>query len=252
MLSNFFKSIIAHRWFYIVGLPVWVFAGFMVAQVAVVALYVGIDSLGAITTANGTVLNAVVTALIYAATVLIIFGVPWVVAKHKTSLTDLGLHRLPTWADIAWVFAGVVAYIVVTSIINAIARVALPFVDFEQVQDVGFSNLLSQSEYILAFLSLVVLAPVAEEVLFRGYLFGKLNKHVAAWVSVIITSVLFAVVHFQWNVSIDVFALSIVLCILRIKTGSVWSSIILHMVKNGVAFYFLFINPSLFDAVSLL
>ena len=107
----------------------------------------------------------------------------------------------------------------------------------------------SQFEYVLAFISLVIVAPFAEEVLFRGYLFGKLQKYTSVWLSILITSLLFAVVHFQWNVGIDVFVLSIVLCLLRIVSGSLWPAILLHMVKNGVAFYFLFINPSLLSTL---
>jgi membrane protease YdiL (CAAX protease family) len=140
---------------------------------------------------------------------------------------------------------GMFVYFVLTTIVLAIATQALTFVDYSQTQETGFAEIATRPEYILAFLSLVVVAPFAEEILFRGYLLGKLRKYAPLWLAILITSVLFAVVHFQWNVGIDVFVLSIVLCLLRVYTGSLWASILLHMIKNGVAFYFLFINPSL-------
>ena len=120
----------------------------------------------------------------------------------------------------------------------------IPIIDLNQVQDVGFSALSSRYEYMLAFLALVVIAPIAEEVLFRGYLYGKLRQYVPIWASVIVTSLLFALVHLQWNVAIDVFVLSVILCLLREKTGSISSSIIVHMIKNAIAFYFLFVNQT--------
>jgi membrane protease YdiL (CAAX protease family) len=96
---------------------------------------------------------------------------------------------------------------------------------------------------------LIIVAPVAEEVLFRGYLYGKLRKSVPVWAAIGIVSVLFGSIHGQWNVAIDVFALSIVLCVLREITGSIWAGILLHMVKNGLAFYILFINPAVLGTI---
>src|SRR5690606_3821612 len=120
---------------------------------------------------------------------------------------------------------------------------------YAQEQQTGFAQITTQAEYIIAFVSLVVVAPVAEEVLFRGYLLGKLRKYVPLWGAILITSVLFGIVHFQWNVGIDVFALSIVLCILRVVSRGLWAPIMLHMLKNGVAYYFLFINPTLLSTL---
>jgi hypothetical protein len=97
----------------------------------------------------------------------------------------------------------------------------------------------------------VIIAPIAEEVLFRGYLLGKLKKSVPIWLAILITSLLFGAFHlvnsgnYSWNLAIDTFALSIVLCSLRVLTGSIWASILLHMVKNGIAFYLFFISPLL-------
>jgi membrane protease YdiL (CAAX protease family) len=65
------------------------------------------------------------------------------------------------------------------------------------------------------------------------------------WVAIVITSALFGFIHGQWNVGIDVFALSVVLCSLREITGSIWAGILLHMLKNSVAFFIIFITPVL-------
>ena len=78
---------------------------------------------------------------------------------------------------------------------------------------------------------------------------GKLRKSMPVWAAIIITSLLFALVHFQWNVALDTFALSIVLCLLRLVTKSLWAPILLHAMKNGLAFYLLFINPSLISTI---
>jgi len=229
-----------------IGLPAWVFLGFMLAQALVLAVIAVLQALGvSFQSINVAVFNAVGAAVIYGLSILLVIGLPWLIKKRPTTKEELGLQRLPRWMDLVWAPAGMVAYLILTTIVSTIAAQVLTFVDQEQVQDTGFAQIASQPEYLIAFLSLVIVAPIAEEILFRGYLLGKLRKYASLWVSILITSLLFAIVHFQWNVGIDVFVLSIVMCLLRVYTGSLWPSILLHMLKNGVAFYFLFINPSL-------
>lgn len=234
------------RLLYVIGLPAWVFLGFMLAQAIVLAALSALRALGVdFSSFNQTIFNTVGGVIIYALAIFLVIGMPWVAKKRPTTRQELGLQRLPQWMDFVWAPLGMFVYLVLTTIVTAIATQALTFVDYSQTQETGFAEIATRPEYILAFLSLVIVAPLAEEVLFRGYLFGKLRKYAPLWLSILITSVLFAVVHFQWNVGIDVFVLSIVLCLLRVYTGSLWASILLHMIKNGVAFYFLFINPSL-------
>ena len=228
------------------ALPAWVFLGFMLAQAMVLALIAALSYIGAsFEEVNATVFNAVGGAVIYIVSIVLVIGVPWLVKQRPTSLAELGLQRWPVWRDGAWTIAGAIAYFVITSVIMTIALQLLPFVDSGQAQETGFAQASTQLELVMAFITLVVMAPIAEEVLFRGYLLGKLRKYASLWVSILITSVLFGIVHFQWNVGIDVFALSIVLCLLKVYSGSLWPSILLHMLKNGLAFYLLFINPSL-------
>jgi membrane protease YdiL (CAAX protease family) len=176
---------------------------------------------------------------------LLVIGVPWLVKRHKTTLNELGVAELPTWLDIFITPAGLVVYLVASSLLLVLATNFLPGFDANQVQEVGFKNINQQYEIVLAFIVLVVAVPIAEEVLFRGFLFGKLKKVTPIWLAILITSVLFATLHGAWNVALDTFALSVVLCVLRQITGSLWPPILLHMAKNGIAFYFLFINTTI-------
>lgn len=239
-----------NRILFTIGLPIWVFLGFMLAQAIALGVISALQALGvSFASVNETIFNSTATALIYALAIAIVIGVPWLVKRRKTTLEDLGIHRAPSWMDIVWAPAGMITYLILTTIFMAVAMRFLTFVDYAQTQETGFSQISSQYEYILAFISLVLIAPIAEELLFRGYLLGKLRKYAPLWLAILITSALFAAVHFQWNVAIDVFVLSIVLCLLRVVSKSLWPSILLHMMKNGVAFYFLFINPTLLSTL---
>ncbi len=207
---------------------------------------VGILSQGAVSI---TVLNTIVAAAIYVVTLALVLGIPWFVQRRRTSREDLGITRFPSWLDIGLAPVGFVVYYIFSIILVYVASQIIPAFDMQQTQDVGFSNLTERYEVMLAFLTLVIIAPIAEELLFRGYLYGKLRKSVPMWLAILMTSTLFAIVHGQWNVAIDVFALSLVMCGLREITGSIWAGVILHTMKNALAFYLLFINPTLLATI---
>ncbi len=231
-------------------LPIWVFVGFLFAQLLVGGLMWLLSALQIPTDlVNESVLMTVVAALVYLATLGVVIGLPWLLKKRRVALQDIGLHRLPTWTDIWMVPVGFVVYIIASVILIMLATALLPWFDLRQVQQTGFEQLNQRYEYILAFATLVVIAPIAEEILFRGYLFGKLKKFVPIWIAILVTSLLFGAVHGAWNVAVDTFALSVVMCLLRISTGSLWAPILLHMTKNSIAFYILFINPSLLSTL---
>ncbi len=153
----------------------------------------------------------------------------------KIQAKDFGLKHSMQWRDIGLSVVGFFAYILCTIIATRIAML-LPWFDAMQDQEVGLSNIYGLDRAI-AFLSLVVVAPFMEEILFRGFLYGKMrNSKMSWWIPAIVVSILFGAAHMQWNVAVDVFCLSMVACKLREKTDSIWSGILLHMIKNGIAF----------------
>ncbi|HRN97440.1 MAG TPA: type II CAAX endopeptidase family protein [Candidatus Saccharibacteria bacterium] len=227
-------------------LPAWVFGGFIISQLIVIALIKVLELTGvSLELINQTTLNTLFSILIYAITLLLVIGLPWWVHRYKTSKQELGITRLPSWTDIWLAPTGLIIYFLLSAVLILAATHLLPWFNVEQVQDTGFDKLNLRFEYILAFVSLVIIAPLAEETLFRGYLYGKLRKTVPIWAAILVTSILFGAIHGAWNVAIDTFALSVVLCILREMTGNIWASVLLHMLKNGIAYYLLFINPIL-------
>lgn len=252
--NNPLKPLIKKRrlysWRMLIGLPAWIFTSYVAVQLVLIALLWVVKKTGLfVIDNNNPAYQTSVAAAVYALTLLIAIGIPWILRRRKTTLVDIGLTRLPSWMDILLSPAGLVIYLLASALLIAIFSAVMPGFDTSQAQEVGFQNLSGQTEYLLAFLTLIVIAPVAEEILFRGYLFGKLKQYVPVWAAIIATSILFGAAHGQWNVAIDTFALSIIMCSLREVTGSIWAGILLHMMKNGIAFYFLFINPSILNTL---
>lgn len=234
------------KWWLGLGLALWVLGGFVAAQLVFVGAVLGLKALGVQFGAiNPAVFNTIMAACVYILTLVLVAGVPWWAKKRRTTRQDIGLTRLPRWMDILLAPAGFVVYLLGSAVLMLVVSKLVPGFNGSEVQNTGFENLFQYFEYLLAFLTLVVAAPFIEEVLFRGYLYGKLRKAVPLWAAILITSALFGFVHGHWNVGLDVFVLSVVMCGLREITGSIWAGILLHMIKNGLAFYLLFINPSI-------
>lgn len=227
---------------------VWVAVSFIFAEFTVVTLAINVFGLSA--SDNNPGLMTLIAAAVYILTLICVIFVPYkFFGKARVSKKLLGITRLPNWYDILLILPAAILYLLLTVVLANIALLVLPWFDPQQAQDVGFDNLTKGNDYLLAFVTLIILAPVAEELVFRGYLFGKLRTIAGLLPAVILTSLLFGAVHMQWNLAVDTFALSLVLCSLREMTGSIWAGVLLHMLKNGVAFYFLFINPSLLSTL---
>lgn len=150
---------------------------------------------------------------------------------------DLGLGAFKL-NYIAKAFLGFCSYFVLTAIVmTAVAHlVTIP----DQQQQTGFLQP-TGFEAMLAFIALIIVVPIAEELLFRGFIFKGIRSSFSFPVTAIVVSILFAAAHGQLNVGLDVFSLSLVLCYLREKTGSLWPGILVHGLKNAVAFFMLFI-----------
>lgn len=234
---------LGRRLLHIIGLPAWVYASFILA--AIIIGFFAADITGS------PLVDTVFAALVYTLTLVIAIGVPLRLFKAKTTKEELGLTRLPNWMDILLVPGSFIVYLIFAGLLMTAVTALFPGFDVEEVQEVGFDNLSHTYEYVLAFITLVIIAPVAEEVLVRGYLYGKLRKVASVAVAVIVSALLFSAMHMQWNVAVNVLPLGIIMVLMREMTGSVWSPIFLHMLKNGVAFYFLFIDPSIIDSLGV-
>ena len=217
---------------------VWVFASVVASQFIVGYLMLWILGPERLSEA---VWMAVLSAISYSIAIVLVLFLPQKTKLiTRTNRTELGLKGLPTWTDIGLAPVGFIAYMLIASGLVALFEL-FPWFDAKEAQDLGFSVLMLGMDRVVAFVTLVIIAPVAEELIFRGWLYGKMRESLGVWLSILLVSALFGLVHFQWNVGVNVFAMSIVLCGLREITGTIYAVTLLHILKNGVAFYLLFV-----------
>lgn len=168
--------------------------------------------------------------------------------RYRSSFATIGLKR-PRWRDLLYGLAAVPLYYIIYLLTVGLVSHFVPGLNIDQQQQIGFNDVHGAIPLILTFISLVILPPLAEEIMIRGFLYSSLKKAMPTIAAVISTSLIFAAAHLPeggatgplYIAALDTFILSLVLIYLREKTGSLWSSITLHAFKNGVAFVSLFI-----------
>lgn len=179
---------------------------------------------------------------------LSIAGIYLFLKLFKTGWRIIGLRR-PRVLDPVYGLVGWVVYFVVYLMIVAIASKYIPGLNVNQKQQIGFNSVHGSRELLLTFISLVILPPLAEEIMVRGFLYSSLKKGLPTAGAVIVTSLLFASAHLPeggaagplYIAAIDTFLLSLAAIYLREKTGRLWAGMTLHALKNGVAFVALFV-----------
>ena len=123
----------------------------------------------------------------------------------------------------------------------ALTRLGWPPDDEAAVQLFENAHTLGGQLYLGLFA--VVLAPVAEEFVFRGMLFPfvrQLGFPRLAWLGV---SALFALIHFDAAIFIPLFVLALGLTWLYVKTGNLLAAITAHAVFNAVNLVLLAAEP---------
>lgn len=169
--------------------------------------------------------------------------------SRKSGWADIGLVG-PRAQDIWTAAKGYVFYFVCFLSLTMFFERFVTVVDLDQEQQIGFGKTGNTvPELGLIFISLVILPPLVEEIICRGFLYTGLRSHLPVTVAALITSILFAAAHLQfgsgnqllWIAAADTFVLSLVLVYVRQKAASLWPAIYIHMFKNLAAFSLLFI-----------
>lgn len=149
----------------------------------------------------------------------------WGEASVRQALGRLGMRRFRPSA-IKWMVASIAAYLVFAALYAGIFGVP----EQEDIAE-GFGALPVQ------ILLIVIAAPISEELLFRGMVFGGLRNHMPRIAAALTGGMVFGGLHALTGLSAvpPLIAFGFILCLLYEKTGSIVPGIILHMLNNSVA-----------------
>jgi uncharacterized protein len=91
---------------------------------------------------------------------------------------------------------------------------------------------------LLLILSAIVVAPISEELIFRGYIFGVLRRYAGRWWAMVISASVFAAIHAHIPSLAGLFVLAVALTLVYEGAGSLWASILMHALFNSVTIIF--------------
>lgn len=214
------------------------------SQFTAVFLYSGsessgldIDSFENTEAAEAMMNNGSLTYLSVGLSAIVCIALTLIVIKLKrgSNLREyLALNAVAPKTLWKWIGIGAVVLVAVQIVFSIIPQMLGVEVN---VGDVAAE--MESSEIPLLFvLAIVVLAPLFEEVLFRGFLFkGLISTRLGAVGTIVITAFTFAVIHAQYDLIVlaNVFSIGILLGYARYKTNSLLTPLILHMLLNGIS-----------------
>jgi membrane protease YdiL (CAAX protease family) len=87
-----------------------------------------------------------------------------------------------------------------------------------------------------SIVSVVVIAPLFEEFLCRGYLLGYLHKCYGATRAILFSALFFGVLHVQPVAVVNAFLMGVVLGVVYLATRTLWAPILLHAANNALAY----------------
>lgn len=107
------------------------------------------------------------------------------------------------------------------------------FIDRMDGFELGLGD--STTALVMMFFAVVIIGPIAEEILFRGILFSRWSRIYSPAKAAFYSSILFGVLHAN---AIGLFFVGWMLCMIYMYTKSLWIPIVIHILNNLVAVIF--------------
>jgi membrane protease YdiL (CAAX protease family) len=219
------------------AIPLWspfavAFGAFVLASIA----YAVIIGVAGLTAAEADDVPGPLLGATFAQDALLVGGAVLLVQiAVKTGIpAALGLRRTRFWPAVGWAAAVLGAFWVTSAVLVAI---------FGEPPEQDITEEIKSEDGALAIAGYIgltcMIAPLAEELFFRGLLFPVLRSRFGIAWGVLVTGALFSVVHALGSpveALIVLFVLGSGLCLLYLRTGSLLPCIGLHALNNGISF----------------
>lgn len=234
----------------VIIIVIWVTLAYAVANGLAFGVLFIASKLGWIIPGQQSLIAVVGGLVTYVTSLALLFLGIFLAKKYPKKLKILSAEK-SDWAVGGWLtwqqlFLGIAAFIVamiLMSVVLSLLGQIIPGFNVEQTQEIGIDphSIYNRTEMLSVFVLFVIIAPISEEMIFRGYLYGKLRQFTSITTSIVITSLLFGIAHLQPNVAVVTFVMSVVMCLCREATKSIYPAMIVHILKNGIAFALLFL-----------
>ncbi len=173
-----------------------------------------------------------------------LFVIYFTIYKYKERLLSLGLTMKNLTKNIFYGIVGYIASIPLFLIVVCIVFYAVKLVGYvPERQPVVELFLKEENPTFLIYSSIFasVFGPFIEELFFRGFLYNAAKKRMGTLWGMVLTSGIFAALHTNVVGFLPIMALGILLTYMYEKTGSLISSITVHVSHNIAMMYFVFL-----------
>jgi membrane protease YdiL (CAAX protease family) len=168
-------------------------------------------------------------------TILFLFFIGvFVVGRHKLGIRYLGLVKTKIGH---WLGIGVINGVVLFFAVVLIGAIIIRFLPVEiKPQPIAEIIVTAETKWerLIPFIVASIFAPISEELYFRGFLYPSLRKKIGVRGGILVTSLIFGGLHFDFVRMIPLAFGGIWLNWLYEKSGSIYTSIVAHSVWNGI------------------
>ncbi len=165
---------------------------------------------------------------------LVLLGVFYFVRTARMSDGKLGVFRNITASGILLAVAcSVLFFLVLDNFLDPIFDGAFP------ESAANYQETLAELRRfpVTSFLHVCLFAPITEELLMRGYILTGLCDRVGTKKALVVTTILFAALHFNFVQTLSAAICGLVLGLLYVKTGSLFCCILAHALYNSISLF---------------
>lgn len=162
------------------------------------------------------------------------------IRRRKQKWDAVGLRSV----DGRWLWIATIITLIAIPLISIITILLFLVLDYPLVNTQlefllpeGFTPLGALGMFLLAG----ILAPIGEEMLFRGVFYPILRDRLGVWPGVLISSLIFGIIHGDIAVGLTAFLLGIILALIYEYSRSLWTSILVHAINNSAKIALLYI-----------
>ena len=153
---------------------------------------------------------------------------------------QLGIKKI-TVPDVLWVVLIYILMIVLTVLMNPYWEAILEYWHWDVAPRQEILNEVEKNSdlalSICYYLSICIVAPITEEVLFRRIIYGGFRSICPAWVAVIVTSLLFSSVHFFIKGFVSLFIMGLMFNLIFLFRKNLLAAMLLHSLVNSIVFF---------------
>ncbi|MFA4930746.1 MAG: type II CAAX endopeptidase family protein [Patescibacteria group bacterium] len=178
------------------------------------------------------ILSILVEYLVAAFVVLIIYLV--IFRRYKLNWTTFGFRPLSIKKTLSYIIISFVLTFAIWIAVAPFIIVFFPTIDLGESQEIFDPQMHVVAQGLLIFYAIII-GPFIEEIVFRGVLFPAFAQKTNIILGLMLSTLIWSLLHFQLNVIIFTFIFGIILGYMYYKTKSLWPSYITHVLKNLMA-----------------